>query len=105
MPCPYPGDLPDPGIEPGSLASPALAGRFFTTGTMREAPGRLEGDIIRLTVCGTDFQGVFTLVIPPAYIHLCERLIVLFPFYLADEEVIGKPYKALTKHLTKVNLF
>ena len=26
------GDLPDPGIEPLSLASPALAGRFFTTG-------------------------------------------------------------------------
>ena len=25
---PFPGDLPDPGIEP---ASPALAGRFFTT--------------------------------------------------------------------------
>ena len=25
-----PGDLPDPGIEPTSLASPALAGRFFT---------------------------------------------------------------------------
>ena len=26
-----PGDLPDPGIEPASLASPALAGGFFTT--------------------------------------------------------------------------
>ena len=25
------GDLPDPGIEPMSPASPALAGRFFTT--------------------------------------------------------------------------
>ena len=28
MPVPPPGDLPDPGIE---LASPALAGGFFTT--------------------------------------------------------------------------
>ena len=28
---PSPGDLPHPEIEPGSLASPALAGRFFTT--------------------------------------------------------------------------
>ena len=27
-----PGDLPDPGIEPASLAYPALAGGFFTTG-------------------------------------------------------------------------
>ena len=31
MPCPAPGDLPDPGIEPGSLASPVLAGGFFPT--------------------------------------------------------------------------
>ena len=32
-----PGDLPNPGIEPASLMSPALAGRFFTTGTIWEA--------------------------------------------------------------------
>ena len=31
MPCPPPGDLPNPGIKPVSLVSPALAGRFFTT--------------------------------------------------------------------------
>ena len=29
-----------PGIEPSSLASPALAGRFFTTTTTREAVGK-----------------------------------------------------------------
>ena len=34
---PSPRDLPDPGIEPMALASPALAGRFFTTSTIREA--------------------------------------------------------------------
>ena len=28
---PSPGDLPDPGTEPASLMSPALAGGFFTT--------------------------------------------------------------------------
>ena len=27
---PTPGDLPDPGTEPASLVSPALAGGFFT---------------------------------------------------------------------------
>ena len=32
-----PGDLPDPGIEPVSLASSALAGRFFTTRATWEA--------------------------------------------------------------------
>ena len=31
MPFPTPGNLPHPGIEPASLASPALAGGFFTT--------------------------------------------------------------------------
>ena len=31
LPCPPAGDLPDPGIEPASLTSPALAGGFFTT--------------------------------------------------------------------------
>ena len=32
LPFPSPGDLPDPGIEPVSLTSPAwaLVGRFFT---------------------------------------------------------------------------
>ena len=30
LPFPIPGDLPDPGIEPTSLAPNALAGRFFT---------------------------------------------------------------------------
>ena len=31
LPCPPPGNLPDPGIKPASLTSPALAGGFFTT--------------------------------------------------------------------------
>ena len=31
LPSPSPGDLPNPGIKPVSLTSPALAGGFFTT--------------------------------------------------------------------------
>ena len=38
LPCPPPGDLPDPGIEPESLMYPLLAGRFLTTSTTWEAP-------------------------------------------------------------------
>ena len=34
---PSQGDLHDPGIEPSSLESPTLAGRFFTTSTTWEA--------------------------------------------------------------------
>ena len=37
LPCPPPGDLPDPGIKPASLKSPALAGGFFTTSATWEA--------------------------------------------------------------------
>ena len=37
LPCPSPGDVPNPGTEPTSLISPALAGRFFTTSTTYEA--------------------------------------------------------------------
>ena len=37
LPCPSPGYLPDSGIEPTSLLSPALAGRFFTTSITWEA--------------------------------------------------------------------
>ena len=36
LPCPPSGDLPDPGIEPSSLMSPALTGGFFTTSTTWE---------------------------------------------------------------------
>ena len=36
LPFPSPGDLPDPGIEPASLTSPALVGGFFTS----ESPGK-----------------------------------------------------------------
>ena len=38
LPFPFLGNHPDPGIEPMSLASPALAGGFFTT----EPPGKPE---------------------------------------------------------------
>ena len=37
LPLPSLGDLPNPGIEPMSLTSPALAGRFFTISTTWEA--------------------------------------------------------------------
>ena len=36
--CPSPGDLPDPGVEPMSLMSPTLVGRFFTTSAAWEIP-------------------------------------------------------------------
>ena len=37
MPLPPSGNIPDPGIKPASLDSPALAGGFFTTSATWEA--------------------------------------------------------------------
>ena len=44
LPCPFPGDLPDPGIKPTSLFSPALAGRFCTTRATWEAQPAATND-------------------------------------------------------------
>ena len=41
LPCPPPGELPDPGNEPASFTSPALAGGFFTA----SAPGKTKHGI------------------------------------------------------------
>ena len=38
LPFSTPKDFPDPGIKPTSLASPALPGRFFTTGPSEKSP-------------------------------------------------------------------
>ena len=43
LPFPPPGHLPDPEIEP---ASPALAGRFFTTSTNWEAHRNVKKDLL-----------------------------------------------------------
>ena len=42
LPCPPPGDLPNPGTKSQSLMSPALAGEFFTTSAIWEAPRDYE---------------------------------------------------------------
>ena len=44
LPFPPPGDLPDPGIELKSLASPALAGKFLATSTTWEIMNALQAE-------------------------------------------------------------
>ena len=46
--CPSPGNLPDPGIEPVSLTSPALAGGFFTISATWEDPLKCPGFLYAL---------------------------------------------------------
>ena len=53
--CSPPGDLPDPGITPASLMSPALAGEFFTTSAIWESEShsvRSDCDSMNYTVHG-----------------------------------------------------
>ena len=59
LPCPPPGDLPDPGIELASLMSPTLAGRLFTTSDTWEyvTPQASKPALYDLSNVGTPFQG------------------------------------------------
>ena len=58
MPSP-PGDIPDPGIKPMSLRSPALADRFFTT--------------------SATWEDIHTWVLANSSHALCPRLKKMFP--------------------------
>ena len=53
------GDLPDPGIKPTCLTSPALAGRFFTTSATWEA---LQNVFVLLIIIWNCLAGVCFLV-------------------------------------------
>ena len=44
LPCPPPGHLPGPGIEPASPAAPRIAGRFFTTEPQRKPQYKADED-------------------------------------------------------------
>ena len=49
LPCPPPGDLPHPEIEPVSLMCPASASRFFTTCATLEALCNWYAGVIRIS--------------------------------------------------------
>ena len=46
------GDFPNPGIQPASLGSPALTGRFFATSATWEAPNWRRVQFILVGVLG-----------------------------------------------------
>ena len=60
LPCPPPGDLSNPGIEPRSLMSPALIGGFYTISATWEAllyihtPTAHQEDALRFTEAAPD---------------------------------------------------
>ena len=79
LPCPPPGDLPNPGIEPMSLMSPAVAGRFFTTSTTYEALPSDQMVVSTFRVFLTEF--VSTILFPNILVFLLSStwLDCIFP--------------------------
>ena len=71
MPCPPPGDPPDPGIEPASLMSLALAGGFFTTRANWEAP--LISYSLLISVQSEEIQPTTTLRNPTSFSLTCQQ--------------------------------
>ena len=54
LPFPSPGDLPDPGMEPATLASPALANGFFATSATWDFNNLRYADVATLMVEGEE---------------------------------------------------
>ena len=67
-----PGDLLDPGIEPTSLTSSALAARFFTTGATCEA-------LKNMYMCGEPGVGSWEKLFCPGQIPFLTGLLSLSP--------------------------
>ena len=71
LPSPTPGDLPDPGIEPASFMSPALAGRFFITSATWEALQRAHDKRSEANLCALGkslfLPGMLSHSSPPAH--------------------------------------
>ena len=59
LPCPPPDNLHEPGIEPTSLTSPPLTGRFFITSTTWEAPAYLCSTLCGLMYCSLPSSSVY----------------------------------------------
>ena len=80
LPFPPPGDLPKPGIEPVSLISPALAGRFFTTSATWEALG--HNRTLKLGIGGLKTILIFLINLPEIPFYLFISLLIFFMIVL-----------------------
>ena len=63
LPCPSPGDLPNPGIERVSLMFPALTGGFFTTDITWEAYSIGSTNSLIFTLYGMARQRIISSVL------------------------------------------
>ena len=74
LPFPTPGDLPHPQIDPMPLASPALAGRFFTISATWEAQRSLPAQSWSLISEGLKNGHFLSHVCRPKILQLCKPL-------------------------------
>ena len=76
LPCPPPGDLPNPGLKPTSLMSPDLAGGFFIA--------RATWDICNPYKLKYLRDGYFLVYMDykESFIYFKEVILVLFSFYV-----------------------
>ena len=87
FPCPSPGDLPHPGIEPASLTSPASADELFTTSTTWEAHMYIQGSNLSLPHCRQilyhlSHQGSVCVCILMLYIYIVYICIYMLYIYM-----------------------
>ena len=73
LPLPPPGGLPDPGIEPTCVTSPAPAGCFFTISATWEAPTTLDSVLKSRAVTLLTKAHVVKAMVFPAVMYRCAR--------------------------------
>ena len=83
LPCPPPGDLPDPGIKSTCPGSPALAGGFFTT----EQPH--NASVHQLLLHGLNCVGFVSMVQAPT-----PPSITSFPYMSSDSNGQARPSRS-----------
>ena len=98
---PTPGDLPNPGIEPESLASPAWAGELFTTEPPVKPhphPSILYGSSFSQLICDPQnltslpmWKLIFSLSLTPCSPKRQGPFIVLTPSRCTSHQICAKP--------------
>ena len=73
-PCPPPGDLPNPGIEPMCLMFPALVSGLFTTSATWEAPS-FVAQLVKTppAMQETWVQSLVEQVVPGIHFHINKK--------------------------------
>ena len=96
---PTPGDLHNPGIEPASLASPALAGRFFALAM--DSPALAGGSTApSVRPCTTSYRTCFLHLGWPLLMLLGLPRMLLLAFHLSGPYLNTAAAKSLQSCLT-----